>query len=671
MSGRVLFEDDFSGFPIGEFPYDRDHSAMGEYHLVVEKGEHGGWTDPVCNFTYNGTGPSWIITEEDKTHYMESMRIEKGHPHRMFPTLMAGSRFWKDYCVSVKVKRLSTKGMAGIAFAMQNSLNTLVFQLEKDRASLVYRHKEEVMVLKDAAFVSGCDREYALIVKILGSRVVCMVDQEPVISFSWDRIAEGGRIALTADCPTRFGAVRVWADEDACRAIEEEERKEREREFYAAKELPAMRLWKKIDLKGFGAARQMRFGHLLGDGSWQLVFAQAQRRVSRDAYGHISCLTAFDLDGNVLWQLGEPSKQADKLGKIAADLPFQIYDIDGDGFDEVIVGINFEIRILDGRTGKVKQKARTPLSTEDDASIIGAPGRIYAFDRVNPDGIRIANVSGKDRPSDIIIKDRYCRLYALDSGLNLLWKYQSSKNTGHYPFAVDINRDGFDEVLCGYTLLDHEGKELWSYPIESDHTDEIVAGRFMAGSEAGHFACASGSEGFFIGDYEGNILVRDRIGHAQRISTANYLPDREGFELAVSNFWGHQGILYLYDCYGNPIWEYENGLNGNLLTPVNWKGDGSELILLNADPSRGGLLDGKRVRALSFPDDGHPTLCCEAADLYGDERDELLVWDYNWLYIYTQEDNPREQSYRPVKYPCYNASNYRGEYAYPDTSYLP
>ena len=29
-----------------------------------------------------------------------------------------------------------------------------------------------------------------------------------------------------------------------------------------------------------------------------MVMAQCQKRVNRDAYGTISCLTAFDLDGN-------------------------------------------------------------------------------------------------------------------------------------------------------------------------------------------------------------------------------------------------------------------------------------------------------------------------------------------------------------------------------------
>ncbi len=68
-----------------------------------------------------------------------------------------------------------------------------------------------------------------------------------------------------------------------------------------------------------------------------------QKRVSRDAYGFISCLTAIDLEGNVLWQLGEPSDKTEELGKVSADMAFQVYDIDGDGRDEVIVGWDFEI----------------------------------------------------------------------------------------------------------------------------------------------------------------------------------------------------------------------------------------------------------------------------------------------------------------------------------------
>lgn len=47
MRDIILFRDDFSGFGIGEFPFDKDHSATGEYHYVAEPGNHGAWKDQV------------------------------------------------------------------------------------------------------------------------------------------------------------------------------------------------------------------------------------------------------------------------------------------------------------------------------------------------------------------------------------------------------------------------------------------------------------------------------------------------------------------------------------------------------------------------------------------------------------------------------------------------
>jgi len=58
MKDVVLCREDFQDFPIGEFPYDRDHTAMGEYQYVRAEGYQGNWLDQVCNYTYNGTGPT-------------------------------------------------------------------------------------------------------------------------------------------------------------------------------------------------------------------------------------------------------------------------------------------------------------------------------------------------------------------------------------------------------------------------------------------------------------------------------------------------------------------------------------------------------------------------------------------------------------------------------------
>ena len=671
MKHVVLSNEDFQDFPIGEFPYDKDHTAMGEYQYVVENGYHGNWVDMVCNYTYNGTGPTWLITERDGRHFMESMRIEKNRPHRMFPTLETGKHQWKDYEVSVSVRRLSQKGMAGLVFSMNHSIDTLVFYLDgKDKAAVAYRHKEEVQVLKEVSFPHGCDQEYRLKVDCDGRIAKVYVDDQELFRVEDDLVARGGKVGITADCPSRFADFKVCVSEKTKQEIDVAERAVKETETEEMKKHPKMKLWKKIDLKNFGTSRQIRFGHLTGTDEWYVVLAQMQKRICRDAYGFISCLTAIDLEGNVLWQLGEPSDKTEELGKVSADMAFQVYDIDGDGRDEVIVGWDFEIRILDGRTGTIKKSAKTPFSDDDDADLIGVPYQIYAFERINPDGIRICNFRGKERPADILIKDRYCRIYALDEDLNVMWKFKSPTNTGHCPLPIDIDGDGKDELLVGYKLLDSDGQMLWSYPISEDHTDEIVAGKWMPGEDEGHFACVSGTEGFFIGDFYGNIVARDMIGHAQRVSIANYCPEREGREIVVTNFWGHQGVIFLYDCYGNQIWEMENEMNGNILAPVNWDGDGTELILTNADAKKGGLLNGRGVRAVEFPDDGHPVLCCESLDLTGDERDELVVWDYHSMYIYTQDDCPKEQTYHPVQFPIYNASNYRGEYSYPDASYL-
>lgn len=667
MNTITLLDEDFMNFPIGDFPHDKNHSARGEYHFIHYPGYYGKWYDPVCNHTYNGQGASWIITEYNGKHYMEQMRIRNDKPHRTFPMLTSGDRFWRDYELTASIRMFTTKwGTAGIGFCCQNAANLLVLVFEEGELRLQYRHKENVETIEYAVFDYNCDDTYELKVSVKGTKVICSVDGKVYFDTDVKYAAQGGKVAITATIPAQFGHVTVTTDEESAARIERDRAEYAEACSRAQAKYPKMKLLKRIDLKGCGSGRQLRFGHLLGDGEYQMVIAQCQKRVNRDAYGTISCLTAFDLEGNILWQHGEPADNTE-IGNISADMPMQIYDIDGDGYDEVITAKNFEILILDGRTGEVKKRAKAPYSTaQEDGTIIGVPDKIYAFDRINPDGMRICNFRGLDKPRDILIKDRYCRVYALNDDLEVMWHFQSDKNTGHFPFAIDINGDGHDELLVGYNMLDCHGKRLWTMPIQEDHIDEIVPGRFESGPNKGKrfFACVAGKEGFILCDFDGKLLKKDGIGHAQRVSLANYIPDKPGYEMVVVNFWGHQGIIYFYDSEGNELWEMENELNGNLLTPVNWTGDGQDFILLNADVERGGMINGSGVQVVRFPDDGHPTLCAEAVNLYGDARDEIVTWDYDSMYIYTQDDSPKEDVYAPYKYPDYNASNYRGEYSY-------
>ena len=63
---------------------------------------------------------------------------------------------------------------------------------------------------------------------------------------------------------------------------------------------------------------------------------------------------------------------------------------------------------------------------------------------------------------------------------------------------------------------------------------------------------------------------------------------------------------------------------------------------------------------MTFPADGHPVSYYLATDLMGDTRDEIILWDPNELWIYTQEDNPRMgNTYAPKRIPLYNHSMYQ------------
>ncbi len=72
------------------------------------------------------------------------------------------------------------------------------------------------------------------------------------------------------------------------------------------------------------------------------------------------------------------------------------------------------------------------------------------------------------------------------------------------------------------------------------------------------------------------------------------------------------------------------------------------------------MIDGRLRRVVMFPDDGHPDLAAYVINLTGDARDEIVLWDQEQVWIYTQ-DRPFAggKMYAPLRSPDYNESNYR------------
>ena len=652
---QVLFSDDFRSYRLGDFPFEPFLGAMGEYHYRPKYWYGGQWYDPTPQ---SGSGGLmfWMIADTEEGGKCIEYAGNALHTEEKRQMLLAaGDDDWSDCEVSVRVRTFREKNTAGIAFRYQNSKQYYLLALSDGTLQLKKHIPTGVLLLAVAPVEYDTDNFYTLSVIVEGDHMRCFFEGKEVISGS-DASYAAGRIGLATLAPAQFTDVSVSMDSGVYAEI----CARRDRAAVALAEerakYPKPLLWKVLDFKNFGVGRSIRFGHLKGGSETQIVLAQNQRRISRDNFARISCLTAVDLDGRVLWQIGEPD--AENAAFITADLPFQVYDIDNDGKDEVIYARDFKLIIADGETGKTKRWMHTPFVP--DRGHVEAP-----YDRLNVDFIRICNFSGNTRPTDILIKDRYHHVWAYDVDFKLLWDYEATINTGHCPYAYDFNGDGRDELFVGYDLISADGKKLWAADVHADHTDEIIVGKLDPDGKP-VIGIASGWEGFMLLDFEGNILVRHNFGHSQRISVGKYRDDLKGLQIATVTYHGNQGIINLFDCKGFVLWTWEPGSSGNILTPVNWTGDGRDLILLNGNNKYGGMIDGHGRRVVVFPDDGHPDLCCEAIDLTGDGRDEIVLWDKDRMFIYTQDNISSGKVDVPHKYPHYNASNYRGEYSYRD-----
>jgi rhamnogalacturonan endolyase len=187
------------------------------------------------------------------------------------------------------------------------------------------------------------------------------------------------------------------------------------------------RLVKKVEYGDYGS-KYHRIGDLDGDSVPDLLLVQ----VTAPGGEHkaiITCLTALTLDGKLLWQFGKPDPKNIYFG---GDFPVQIYDHDADGTNEVffIQDDRNILTILDGKTGTRKR----------DVKLAGGH-----------DSLLFVDFAGAGYARDLVVKDRYKSFWVYDGDFRLLWSRQDV-NPGHFPMNYDLDGDGRDELLMGYTL---------------------------------------------------------------------------------------------------------------------------------------------------------------------------------------------------------------------------
>ncbi len=410
----------------------------------------------------------------------------------------------------------------------------------------------------------------------------------------------------------------------------------------------------KVDIRQAGLRNKMLLGDVDGDGRMELVMVQPDGGIDDRYVPHqVQCVTAYNLDGRLLWQVGEPDEQA---GGPGSDYPAQLYDIDGDGMLEVLCVMHKRFLILDGRTGRTKRSFPLPASEAHDCIII-------------------ANLRGLAYPQDIILKDRYRKLWALDRDFRLLWTHEG--NIGHYPWVYDIDGDGCDEVMAGYDMLDHTGKLLWSCHNLDDHADciwvgdvdenasngkEIVIGgsvtvmyngageelwRYEGSVESQHIALGkfrpdlpglqvAGLDRIVRGDMDDESMAADDAvaGRADR-ARADGADRQDGSEHTRLHRRKGKDAIFLLDSCGRELWKEDRRTDGWLTiieTLRHWSEGAPDYILAYR---RGGgvkptLYDGYMRAVVEFPVDGY----VQHADLLGSGTEQVVIYDDQTAWIF-------------------------------------
>jgi len=402
---------------------------------------------------------------------------------------------------------------------------------------------------------------------------------------------------------------------------------------------------RKIGLKDFGGM-VVRFGDLDGDAQADAVFVQS-------AGQKITCITALDLNGKRLWQRG---KADEKHRSLSSDVAVQIYDWDNDKTNEVLVIEGKTLRILDGPTGKVERELAVPSN----------------------DSILIANFAGASRPNDLLIKDRYKNIWVFDKDLKLQWK--AAVNTGHFPMNVDVDGDGRDELLCGYTLFGHDGRVRWAHPELSDHNDAVDADD-MDGDGRPEIAIACSRDSVLL-SADGKILWRKSHRHSQHAVIGAFVAGKAGKQVVFidriaardrSGKWNAKGgIVYCYDRSGKELWRTAPQGGITIASTIDgWTGQKNRSFVLLYRRACGPpvLLDGrgKQVAEFAFPPAGSGNrwgqYFAQHFDALGDAREEVFVYNADALWIYRNAapapadlGKPKRGANRRI----YNASFYVG-----------
>ncbi len=392
-----------------------------------------------------------------------------------------------------------------------------------------------------------------------------------------------------------------------------------------------LQLLAKIDIFGQPKGCHMRLGDLDGDGRLEIVLLQPDSGFDDRYFPHsVIYAAAYNLDGEMLWQFGTPDLDADSL--CDSNIPAQIFDIDNDGNNELLLISGGEMLFLDGMTGQIKKQYPLPAPDAHDAIII-------------------ADLEGKGYPQNIVLKNRFHQLWAMDSNFNVMWTHKG--NIGNYPWPYDINNDGRDELIAGYSVLSGDGDVLFTIPEDSGYAKYTWVGDLYHRGDSKKAIAVLGDKITLL-DTEGEMLWQNSCP-ATDIALGNLRPDYSGTEICCAG-----DLTSILDCYGAKI--AENNIRSNKLTAVhNLDGTGNDMLILHSSSSPATLCDSELNPVYTFPN------CTKVvwADITGDMTADILILCDDRIEVYSAKQKDLSVSvvpyFRPQSKRLYNYTDFASE----------
>ncbi|MDE7213351.1 MAG: hypothetical protein K2N42_02100, partial [Anaeroplasmataceae bacterium] len=140
---KTIILEDFSDLELNEFPYDKGHTALGEYHYIKQIGTYGNWYDPICLHQWRSLDGSWLVTSDGKKRYMEQNRGDqsRGAFANVFCCLIHRQRLYTGFTLEFDLRLFEVKNYCGIAF---NYLTSRVYDFVGIRKNeIVFYHRNE------------------------------------------------------------------------------------------------------------------------------------------------------------------------------------------------------------------------------------------------------------------------------------------------------------------------------------------------------------------------------------------------------------------------------------------------------------------------------------------------------------------------------------------------